>query len=122
MPIPAVIFDAFGTLIKISKGSSPYRKILKIGIEQGRRPQPSDGERVLSSSMDLGEAADFFGIYVDPSVMNSLEADLNYELADIQAYPDALRAVRQLQDVGVKTVVCSNLAKPYAAVIERLYP
>lgn len=122
MPIPAVIFDAFGTLIKISKGSNPYRKILKIGIEQGRRPQPRDGECILSLPMDLRQAADFFGISIDPSVMVCLESDLNRELADIQAYPDGVHAVQLLQDAGIKVAVCSNLAKPYAAAIERLYP
>jgi FMN phosphatase YigB (HAD superfamily) len=122
MPPPAVIFDAFGTLIKISKGSSPYRKILKIGIEQGRRPQPRDGECILSLPMDLRQAADFFGISVDPSVMVCLESNLSRELADIQAYSDGICAVRMLQDAGVKVAVCSNLAKPYAAAIERLYP
>lgn len=122
MPTPAVIFDAFGTLIKISKGSSPYRKILKIGIEQGRRPQPRDGECILSLPMDLRRAADFFGISVDPSVMVCLESDLDRELADIQAYPDGIHAVRLLQDAGIKVAVCSNLAKPYAVAVERLYP
>lgn len=121
MPI-AVIFDAFGTLIKISKGSSPYRKLLKIGIEQGRRPQPSDGEIILSSPMDLHQAADFFGISVDPSVMAGLEEGLSRELAEIQAYPDGLHAVQLLQQADIKVAVCSNLAKPYAAAIERLYP
>lgn len=121
MPL-AVIFDAFGTLIKIHKGSSPYRKILKIGIEQGRRPQPSDAEIILSSPMDLRQAADFFGINVAPSVMASLEEGLNRELAEIQAYPDGLHAVRLLQEADIKVVVCSNLAKPYAAAVKRLYP
>ncbi|BBP73860.1 haloacid dehalogenase [Pseudomonas sp. Seg1] len=122
MPISAVIFDAFGTLIKISKGSNPYRKILKIGIEQGRRPQPHDGECILSLPMDLRQAADFFGISVDPAVMVCLDSDLSRELAEIQAYADGIQAVRLLQDAGVKVAVCSNLAKPYAAAIERLYP
>lgn len=122
MSVPAVIFDAFGTLIKISRGSSPYRKILKIGIEQGRRPQPRDAECILSLPMDLRQAANFFGISIDPSVMVRLESDLTRELADIQPYPDGIHAVRLLQDAGVKVAVCSNLAKPYAAAIERLYP
>lgn len=120
MSVPAVIFDAFGTLIKISRGSSPYRKILKIGIEQGRRPQPRDAECILSLPMDLRQAANFFGISIDPSVMVRLESDLTRELADIQPYPDGIHAVRLLQDAGVKVAVCSNLAKPYAAAIERL--
>lgn len=122
MPILAAIFDAFGTLVKISEGSHPYRKILKLGIEQGRRPQPTDAEALLSRPLDLRQAANLFGIQVDPDVMAQWEFDLCRELADIQAYPDGLRAVQRLQAAGVKVGVCSNLAKPYAAAIERLYP
>jgi FMN phosphatase YigB (HAD superfamily) len=122
MPVLAAIFDAFGTLVKISEGSHPYRKILKLGIEQGRRPKPTDAEHLLTMPMDLRQAADFFGIQVDPGVMARLESDLRNELADIRAYPDGLFAVEALQAAGVKVVVCSNLAKPYAAAIEHLYP
>lgn len=122
MPVSAAIFDAFGTLIKMSEGTHPYRKILKLGIEQGRRPKISDAEDLLSISMDLRQAADFFGIYVDPDFMNRLEADLQDELANIQAYPDGIAAVAALQAAGIKLAVCSNLAQPYASAIERLYP
>lgn len=122
MPVSAAIFDAFGTLIKINEGSHPFRKILKLGIEQGRRPQPNDTEQLLTLPMDLRQAADLFGIRVDPSVMSHLESDLNNDLADILAYPDGILAVRALQNAGVKVVVCSNLAMPYAAAIENLYP
>jgi HAD superfamily hydrolase (TIGR01509 family) len=122
MRVLAAIFDAFGTLVKIGEGRHPYRKMFKLGIEQGRRPQPSDAERLLSLPMDLRQAADFFGIQVAPSVMQQWESELASELNEIQAYPDGLAAVAVLQDAGVKVVVCSNLAKPYAAAIERLYP
>lgn len=122
MPVSAAIFDAFGTLIEINEGSHPFRKILKLGIEQGRRPQPTDAEQLLTLPMDLRQAADFFGILVDPAVMSRLESDLHNDLADIRAYPDGVVAVEALQDAGVKVVVCSNLAKPYAAAIENLYP
>lgn len=122
MPVLAAIFDAFGTLVKISEGRHPYRKILKLGIEQGRRPQRTDAEHLLTMPMDLRQAAEFFGIQVTPGVMARLESDLHNELADIRAYPDGLYAVEALQAAGVKVVVCSNLAKPYAAAIEQLYP
>lgn len=121
MPV-AAIFDAFGTLVKISEGSHPYRKLFKLGIEQGRRPQHTDAEALLSLPLDLRQAAKFFGIQVDPDLMALWEFDLCSELDDIQAYSDGLRAVRQLQAAGLKVAVCSNLAKPYAAAIERLYP
>ncbi|UVL40426.1 HAD family hydrolase [Pseudomonas sp. B21-040] len=122
MTVLAAIFDAFGTLVKIGEGTHPYRKILKLGIEQGRRPQSTDAESLLTLPLDLREAAGFFGIHVDPQVMAEIECDLAAELAEIQAFPDGLSAVQMLQDAGVKVVVCSNLAKPYAAAIERLYP
>lgn len=122
MPVLAAIFDAFGTLVKIGEGTHPYRKILKIGIEQGRRPLPTDAECLLTLPLDLREAANFFGIQVDRNVMDEIEYDLAAELAEIQAFTDGLHAVKMLQTSGVKVVVCSNLAKPYAAAIERLYP
>lgn len=60
MPVSAAIFDAFGTLIQINEGSHPFRKILKLGIEQGRRPQSTDAEQLLTLPMDLRQAADFW--------------------------------------------------------------
>lgn len=122
MPVTTAIFDAFGTLLQIRKGTSPYRKILRLGIEQGRRPEANDAEALMSSLMDLREAADFFGIKVEPTFMEQLEAALHDELSGIEAYPDGLAAVAALQAGGIKVVVCSNLAKPYASAIERLYP
>lgn len=118
----AVIFDAFGTLLKISSETHPYLKILKLGIEQGRRPKPTDAESLLSMSLDLRQAADFFEISVDPHVMSRLESDLQQEVSSIRAFPDGVAAVEALQVAGVKVAVCSNLAQPYAAAIERLYP
>ncbi|MBD8707181.1 HAD family hydrolase [Pseudomonas sp. CFBP 13711] len=122
MPVTTAIFDAFGTLVKIGEGTHPYRKILKLGIEQGRRPKANDAEVLMSSPMDLREAADYFGIRVESVFLSQLEADLQDELASIEAYPDGLATVAALQAAGIKVAVCSNLAKPYASAIERLYP
>lgn len=122
MPVTTAIFDAFGTLLQIREGTHPYRRILKLGIEQGRRPNANDAEVLMSAPMDLRETADFFGIRVEPDLMDQLEADLYNELASIEAYHDGIAAVAALQGAGIKVVVCSNLAKPYASAIKRLYP
>jgi FMN phosphatase YigB (HAD superfamily) len=122
MPVSAVIFDAFGTLMKIREGTHPYRQVLKLGIEQGRRPRSSDATDLLTNSLDLKEAAHFFGIKIEPDLMNRLEAGLSKDLANIEAFADGLSAVTALLRAGVKVAVCSNLAKPYAAAVERLYP
>lgn len=122
MPISVAIFDAFGTLLKISDGTHPYRKILKLGIEQGRRPRVSDAQDLLSIPMDLRQAAEYFGVKVEPWLMSQLESDLERELAGIEAYSDGIAVVEALQVAGLKVAVCSNLAQPYASAIERLYP
>lgn len=122
MPVTTAIFDAFGTLLQIREGTHPYRKIFRLGIEQGRRPKADDAEVLMSAPIDLKEAADLFGIRVERACMEQLEADLQDELASIEAYADGIASVAALQAAGIKVVVCSNLAKPYASAIKRIYP
>lgn len=122
MAVLATIFDAFGTLIKISEGTHPYQTIFKLGMEQGRRPQASDAVNLLSRPLALKQAANFFGIHVDPDKLRQLEDDLQEELANIQAYSDGLAVFEALQVARVKVAVCSNLAKPYACAIEDCIP
>lgn len=120
--MPGVIFDAFGTLVKIHEGSHPYRQILKRGITQGRRPKPDDAKVLMTNPWGLAEAAHHLGIAVDPLVLQGIQEQLDAELSAITAFQDGLEAVAMLKDAGFKVAVCSNLAKPYAAAIERLYP
>jgi len=122
MCVSVAIFDAFGTLLKIGQGSHPYRKIIRLGIDQGRRPGSRDSEDLLTLPLGLREAAEHFGIRVEPAMMIQLESDLERELATIEAYRDGVSAIKTLQSAGLKVVVCSNLAKPYASAVERLYP
>lgn len=117
-----VIFDAFGTLVKIHEGSHPYRQILKHGIKQGRRPKPDDAKVLMTNPWGLEEAASHLGIDVDPLALKAIQEQLDTELSEITAFQDGLHAVAMLKDAGFKVAVCSNLAKPYAAAIERLYP
>lgn len=117
-----VIFDAFGTLVKIQEGAHPYRQILKLGIQQGRRPQPNDAKTLMTNPWGLAEAAQRLGIAVEEAVLDHIQAQLDEELEQISAYPDGLEAVDLLKNAGFKVAVCSNLALPYAAAIERLYP
>lgn len=118
----AVIFDAFGTLVKIHEETHPYRQILKLGIKQGRRPRPDDIRTIMSGHVGLRDAAKLFGIEVDQGKMIDLELMLERELASIEPFEDGLKAVRVLQDAGYQVAVCSNLALPYGAVVDRLFP
>ncbi len=119
----AVIFDAFGTLLKIQSGRHPYRSLLKIGIEQGRRPAPDDARVLMTEPLEsLAAVAKRLGIAVSESELDDLEKVLTDEVAAIEAYPDGVEAVSLLQNSGVRVAVCSNLASPYRAAIKKHYP
>jgi FMN phosphatase YigB (HAD superfamily) len=118
----AVIFDAFGTLLQIQEGRHPYRRLIKLGIEQGRRPQPGDSRRIMTNPWGLRDVAEAFGIEVPESLMQELETDLVAEVAGVEPYTDALDAVATLQETGMAISVCSNLAMPYAMAIKRHFP
>lgn len=122
MAISAVLFDAFGTLLKIQNARNPYRLLLKIGISQGRRPLLDDAAVLLSNPLDMRGAAERFGISADHSQMVELENLLQAEIAGIEPYQDALEAVQILQAAGIIVGICSNLAMPYAEAVERLFP
>ena len=120
MPIAAVIFDAFGTVVQIGRKRHPYRQLLRIGALQGRRPSAADLHRLMTCSLDLDAAAETFSICVSPAQMMSLQHDLEEELDSITVYPDAIDALRLLKAVGIATGICSNLAVPYGPVLRQL--
>ncbi|MFJ4153956.1 HAD family hydrolase [Pseudomonas sp. NPDC089752] len=119
MPIVAVIFDAFGTVVQIGRKRHPYRQLLRLGALQGRRPSAADLHRLMTSSLSLDAAAETFGICLSPGQMKSLQHDLEDELDSISVYPDAVDALRLLKAEGVVTGICSNLAAPYGPVLRQ---
>ncbi|RMR37938.1 Haloacid dehalogenase-like family hydrolase [Pseudomonas syringae pv. coriandricola] len=122
MPIKAVVFDAFGTILKIEAGGHPYRQLLRAGRMQGRRPKPEDAHQIMTLNLGLAEAADHFGIKMETADLQRLTASLGAEVVGIQPYEDAIEAIALLRQHGVRIGVCSNLAKPYGAAIMRLFP
>jgi FMN phosphatase YigB (HAD superfamily) len=122
MPIVAAIFDAFGTAVQIGRKRHPFRQLLRIGAEQGRRPSIGDIQTLMTSSLSLEQAAECFGINVSPEQMLSLQRDLDDELASITVFPDAVDAMRLLKSRGILLGICSNLAQPYGPVLRNLLP
>lgn len=118
----AVIFDAFGTILQIKEGRHPFRRLLQAGVRQGRRPQPDDAHVLMTRPLSLQGAAEHFGIKISTQELQALEYDLSEEVNGVEAFPDAILAIQSLQAAGIKVGVCSNLAMPYAAAIERLFP
>jgi FMN phosphatase YigB (HAD superfamily) len=122
MSIKFVLFDAFGTLLKIPRGRHPYRQIIKEGIRQGRRPQPDDLRLIMTHDLTLAQAAEQFGINIHPQLMADIRGDLEADLNSIEPFEDGLRAVETLQAEGLNVAIASNLAAPYSHPIRRLYP
>lgn len=118
----AVIFDAFGTLLKIQGGRHPYRRLLRIGQANGRRPRPDDAHVLMQEPLTLTQAADRLGIRVKLDELAELEQLLAAEVAGIEPYADGLEAVALLHREGIRIGVCSNLAYPYREAILRHYP
>ncbi|AUY33346.1 HAD family hydrolase [Pseudomonas sp. PONIH3] len=122
MAFTAVIFDAFGTTLRIGTRTHPYRQLLREGAMRGRRPLPSDLHHLMKANISLREAADTLGIWTSPARMAEIEAALAREIDSIALYPETLEAISELQGHGIAIAVCSNLAAPYGPAVKALMP
>lgn len=122
MAYRAVVFDVFGTILKIQDGVHPYRQLLREGIHHGRRPRSDDAARIMTFNGSLSACADALEVQVKPERLVEIEAALEEEVAGIEAFQDALDAVAFLQQYQLRVGVCSNLAQPYAQAVRRHFP
>lgn len=120
--VNAVIFDAFGTLLKTQGGRHPYRELIKLGRFNGRRPQQDDIHRILCNPWTLRQTAQALGINATEHEIQLLEKVLEEETASINPFEDADEALTILIEHGFKVAVCSNLAAPYGSAIYRYFP
>lgn len=118
----AVLVDAFGTIVRIRSATHPYRSLLKEGLRGGRYPKPSDVRTLMTFDGDLAQAAEFLQITVRPERLAEIQDALDREVHSIEAFPDALEAIRTLQAQQVRVGVCSNLAPPYGAALKHIFP
>nr|WP_314576504.1 HAD family hydrolase [uncultured Pseudomonas sp.] len=121
-PITGVIFDAFGTLLNIGEPAHPYRRLLRLGIHQGRRSTPADLSELMIHPLSLSAAAERLGIKVSLIDLEMLNDLLAQEIATIRPFTDAVEAVQMLREAGVKRGICSNLAQPYGPPLISLFP
>ena len=117
-----IIFDAFGTLVKIKTGRSPYRKLMKWLKENGRKSHPNDAKFIMSNNVNIQQLAELFGYVLPKQLLNEIEDDLQNELRDIELYEDTISTLKNLQNSGYKIALCSNLAMPYGEQLKKLLP
>lgn len=117
-----IIFDAFGTLIKIGESRSPYRQLMKWLRENGRKPITQDAKIIMSHAVNIEQLALHFGDIIPIQLLNDINDDLQFELNTIELYKDTLPTLQNLKDQGFKIVLCSNLAMPYGEQLKILLP
>ena len=117
-----IIFDAFGTIVKIGISRSPYRKLMKWLKDNGRKPSPNDANIIMSKAVDIAQLALHFGQVIPEQLLNEINDDLQFELNTIELYEDTIPTLQTLKKHGFKIALCSNLAMPYGEQLKILLP
>ncbi|WP_062065783.1 HAD family hydrolase [Cellvibrio sp. OA-2007] len=117
-----VIFDLYGTLIQFGVKHHPFRKVLQWARQQGRSPEPDDARTLMTCPEDPVELFAAMGIFPPAHMIAQLQKEIEQELASLALFDDVIPTLRQLSDWRIPIAICSNLAKPYGAVLEQLLP
>jgi HAD superfamily hydrolase (TIGR01549 family) len=117
-----IVFDVFGTLVKIGDRRSPYRKLMKWLKENGRQPKPDDAKFIMSHNLNLAELAKRLAVNIPDQFLQELGHDLDEELRSIALYEDTLSTLEELKKLGIKLALCSNLAMPYGKIVSSFLP
>ena len=117
-----IVFDVFGTLVKIGERRSPYRKLMKWLKENGRQPKPDDAKFIMSQNLSFTELIKLLGINIPEQLLQELAHDLDEEIQSIILYEDTLSTLEELKKLGFRLALCSNLAMPYGKVVSSFLP
>lgn len=117
-----IVFDAFGTLVKIGTSLSPYRKLMKWLKANGRKPSIEDAGIIMSNPVDIAQLAKIFGAKLPEQLLKEINNDLHLELSTIGLYADTVPTLQILKERGFKIALCSNLAMPYGEQLTKLLP
>lgn len=117
-----IVFDLYGTLIRFDVMHHPFRKILLWAREQGRKPQPDDARKIMTVDKQCDEVLAGLGIFPPADMLAQLHREIQEELEGLTLFDDVLPTLDALANQGIPLAICSNLAKPYGVVIDRLLP
>jgi FMN phosphatase YigB (HAD superfamily) len=120
--ISAVVFDAFGTIVRLTQRTNPYRELIREGRRQGVELKPDSARIAMTMNLSLDELASELDISLTASKRDELHGKLDTEISSIESYPDAVEAISLLKSHGIKTGICSNLASPYGHQVREIFP
>lgn len=117
-----VVFDLYGTLVRFGVMHHPFQKILRWAREQGRNPQADDARKIMTVTKEYEELLAELGIFPPAAMLTQLHCEIQEELGSLTLFDDVLPTLSALLHTGIRLAICSNLAKPYGAVIDELLP
>jgi FMN phosphatase YigB (HAD superfamily) len=120
--ISAVVFDAFGTVVRIGQRTNPYRELIREGRRQGIALPAASVHLPMTKNLSLEDMASSLGISLTTSQREELYCKLEKEVSSIEPYQDAVQAISLLKSAGIKTGICSNLASPYGPKVREIFP
>lgn len=106
-----IILDGFGTLVQITRQCYPYRN-----IENFDRMNKHFFYGYVMTH-DLTHEKVLTNFQVPEALAQHSIVKLNKELASVQAYPEAIDFLRQLDAQGIPWRILSNLATPYCKAL-----
>lgn len=121
-PIQLIVFDLYGTLIKFGTTHHPYRKILKWAQVQGRKPLDTDARTLMTKNEDPETIFRSMGIVAPDEMLQTFQKEIHEELDSLTLFDDVIPTLEQLAEAKIDLAICSNLAKPYGEIIDRLLP
>lgn len=121
-PPQLIVFDLYGTLVKFGFMHHPFRKILQWAKQNGRKPQPDDARQLMTINEDYSVLFSKLGIFPPDHLLYQFRQEIEEELSALSLFDDVIPTLHALTDKGISLAICSNLAKPYGAVIDRLLP
>lgn len=117
-----IIFDAFGTLVKIGESRHPYRRLMNWLKDNGRKPTTNDASIIMSNDVNIEELAGLLGKVIPTELLTEINHDLQFELNTIMLFDDVIPTLQTLKSLGFKIALCSNLAKPYGDKLKTIFP
>lgn len=111
----AVVFDAFGTLIRFGDAQhNPYRHFLK-----GCDKDPASRLPFLTRNLSADVFADELDLL---HVMPEFRRELDEELAGLRLFDEVPTVITKVRAASLQLAVCSNLAFEYGVAVRQLLP
>lgn len=105
-PVRAVAFDCFGTLLRITTPTNPWRSLLAAA-------RSTSDARLLDPRREPIPTIKLFAAACGVAFQPDWQRDLDIELISIEPMPEALKVLEELHRAGFRIALASNLAPAY---------